>query len=45
MTRIIEWICQLERQIDDERDQADSNDLKMIKESFQNHEVTTFAQL
>ncbi len=38
MERIVKWILQLEEELD-KQDNIVSNDLKSIKEQFQNHEV------
>lgn len=38
MERIIEWILELEKQLDKE-DRVALNDLKLVKEQFQKHEV------
>ena len=36
--RILQWILKLENELD-QQDKTVSNDLKTIKEQFQNHEV------
>jgi len=38
MERILEWILKLEEELD-KQDDTIPNDLKIIKEQFQNHEV------
>jgi len=38
MERILQWILKLEEELDRENDTM-SNDLKVVKEQFQNHEV------
>ena len=38
MERILKWILTLEDELD-KRENFDSNDLKTIKDHFQNHEV------
>jgi len=38
MEKILEWILQLEEELDNQDDIV-SDDLKIIKEKFQNHEV------
>lgn len=38
MERIIQWILKLEQQLDEEETIA-SNDLRLVKEQFQKHEV------
>jgi hypothetical protein len=38
MEKILEWILQLEEELD-KQDDIVSDDLKIIKEKFQNHEV------
>jgi hypothetical protein len=38
MERILQWILKLENELD-KQDVIVSNDLKIIKEQFQNHEV------
>jgi hypothetical protein len=38
MERILQWILKLENELD-KQDVIVSNDLKIIKEHFQNHEV------
>ncbi len=38
MEKILEWILKLEEELD-KQDNTISNDLKIIKEQFQNHEV------
>lgn len=39
MERVIQWILKLEQQLDRE-ESITSNDLKLVKEQFQKHEVT-----
>lgn len=39
MERVLEWLLKLEEELD-RQDQTPSTDLKIIKEQFQNHEVT-----
>lgn len=38
MERVIQWILKLEQQLDRE-ESITSNDLKLVKEQFQKHEV------
>ncbi len=38
MERILQWILKLEEQLDRE-DKIATNDLKLVKEQFQKHEV------
>jgi hypothetical protein len=38
MERILQWVLKLEEKLDGQ-DLTASNDLKIIKEQFQNHEV------
>jgi hypothetical protein len=38
MERILQWILKLEEELD-KQDDTIPNDLKIIKEQFQNHEV------
>jgi hypothetical protein len=41
MERILQWVLKLEDELD-HQDQSVSDDLKTIKEQFQNHEVIDF---